>query len=174
MTLGERITELRKVSGMNQSDLSKAMNVSRQAVSKWETGQSMPDAANLIRLAELLDTDIEYLTTGRRNFGRRPPVVVNTPQIVEKIVEKPVVQTVEKIVEKPVIQTVEKIIEKPVIQYVDRIVEKPVIQYIEKPVVQYVEKPVGSYRTKPVRKIGAFIAVGLVCFFLGLVIGFFL
>ena len=99
MSLGDRITELRKACGMNQADLARAMDVTRQAVSKWETDQSSPDAANLIRLADLLDTDIEYLTTGRRSYGRRPPIVLNSTQIVEKIVEKPVVQTVEKIVE---------------------------------------------------------------------------
>ena len=51
---------------MNVTDLAKAMDVSRQAVSKWETDQSSPDAMNLIRLSDILDTDIEYLTTGRR------------------------------------------------------------------------------------------------------------
>ena len=154
MSLGERITELRKAAGMNQTDLAKAMDVTRQAVSKWETGQSSPDAANLIRLAELLDTDIEYLTTGRRNYGRRPPVVVNSTQIVEKIVEKPVVRTVETVVEK--------------------IVEKPVVQYVEKPVIQYQEKPVIRYRTKKVRDPMELAIVGIVCFVLGLVIGYFL
>lgn len=154
MSLGERITELRKVCHMNQADLSRVMGVTRQAVSKWETGQSIPDAANLIRLAELLDTDIEYLTTGRRNYGRRPPVVINS------------IQTVEKIIEKPVVQTVEKIVEKPVIQYVDRIVEKPVVQYVEKPVIKY--------RTKRVRNVVEMTILGIVCFLLGLIIGFFL
>ena len=154
MSLGERITELRKAAGMNQSDLARVMDVTRQAVSKWETGQSSPDAANLIRLAELLDTDIEYLTTGRRNLGRRPPVVVNSTQIVEKIVEKPVVQTVEKVVEK--------------------VIEKPVVQYIEKPVIRYQEKPVIRYRTKQVRDPFALAVVGAVCFVLGLILGYFL
>ena len=158
MSLGERITELRKACGMNQADLARAMDVTRQAVSKWETGQSSPDAANLIRLADLLDTDIEYLTTGRRTYGRRPPIVLNSTQIVEKIVEK------------PVIQTVEKIVEKPVVQYV----ETPVIQYVEKPVVRYKEKPVIRYRTRQIRNPIEFVIVGIVCFLLGLAVGSFL
>ena len=96
------------------------MDVSRQAVSKWETDLSSPDASNLIRLAEILNTDIEYLTTGRRNYGRRPPVLIKSVETVEKIVEKPV--------------------------YIERIVEKE----IEKEVVSYVEKPVVKkvYRTR--------------------------
>lgn len=154
MSLGDRIIELRKAANMNQADLAKAMDVSRQAVSKWENGQSTPDATNLIRLADLLDTDIEYLTTGRRNYGRRPPIVVNSTQIVEKIVEKPVVKTVEKVVEK--------------------IVEKPVVQYIDKPVVQYRDKTIVRYRTKHVRNPIEYFIVGILCFLFGLLIGFLL
>ena len=118
MSLGERILELRKTANMSQADLARAMDVSRQAVSKWETDQSSPDASNLILLSDLLDTDIEYLTTGRRTYGRRPPVVIKTTETVEKVVEKPVVQVVETVVEK--------------------VVEKPVVQLVEKPVVKKV------------------------------------
>lgn len=148
MSLGERIIELRKAAGMSQYELSKALEVSRQAVSKWETDQSSPDAANLIRLAEILDSDIEYLTTGRRTFGRRPPVVIKTTETVEKIVEKPVVQVVEKVVEK--------------------VVETPVVQVVEKPVVKKV------YRTHYIRNPSEYAIVGAVCFLIGLLIGYFL
>ena len=112
MSIGERITELRTLSNMSQLQLAREMEVSRQAVSKWENDQSAPDSLKLIRLAEILETDVEYLTTGRRSFSRRPPVVVNTVETVEKIVEKPVVQVVEKVVE--------KIVEKPVIKKITR------------------------------------------------------
>ena len=100
MSLGERIIELRTASGISQNQLAKEMEVSRQAVSKWETDQSAPDSMKLIRLADVLETDVEYLTTGRRSFGRRPPVVIKTVETVEKVVEKPVVQVVETVVEK--------------------------------------------------------------------------
>lgn len=120
MSLGERITELRSLSGLSQYQLAKEMEVSRQAVSKWENDLAAPDSLKLIRLAEILDTDIEYLTTGRRSFARRPPVVVNTVETVEK----------------PVIQVVEKIIEKPVVQYI----EKPVLKKIYR--VKYRRNPV--------------------------------
>lgn len=148
MSIGERIVELRKSAGISQYELAKIMEVSRQAVSKWETDQSSPDAINLIRLADILDSDIEYLTTGRRNFGMRPPVVIKTTETVEKIVEKPVIQVVEKVVEK--------------------IVETPVVQIVEKPVVKKV------FRTKYVRNPAEYIIVGVICFFVGLIIGFFL
>ena len=148
MSIGERIMELRTAAGMSQLELSRVMEVSRQAVSKWETDQSNPDAANLIRLAEILDTDIEYLTTGRRTFGRRPPVVIRTTETVEKVVEKPVVQVVEKVIEK--------------------VIEKPVVQMVEKPVVKKV------YRTKEVRNPVEFAAVAVLFFILGLLVGHFL
>lgn len=145
MSLGERIAELRIACDLSQNQLAKAMEVSRQAVSKWETDQSAPDAMNLIRLAEILDTDIEYLTIGRRTFGRRPPVVIKTTETVEKIVEKPVVQMVETVVEK--------------------IVEKPVVEYIEKPVVKKV------YRKQFVRNPVEFAVCGGIFFLIGLLIG---
>ena len=145
MSLGERISELRKAANMSQADLARAMDVSRQAVSKWETDQSSPDASNLILLSDLLDTDIEYLTTGRRTYGRRPPVVIKTTETVEKVVEKPVVQVVETVVEK--------------------VVEKPVVQLVEKPVVKK------EYRTKIVRNPIEYGIVGVICFLAGLLGG---
>lgn len=148
MSIGERISELREQNGFSQYELAKTMEVSRQAVSKWENDLSSPDAMNLIRLAEVLDTDIEYLTTGRRTYGRRPPVVLETEKIVEKVIEKPVVQVVEKVIEK--------------------IVEVPVIQYIEKPVIKT------KIRTKYMRKPLEYVLIGFVFFFLGIVVGKFL
>ena len=145
MSLGERITELRKAVGVSQVDISKALGVSRQAVSKWENDQANPDVANLIQLADLLDTDVEYLATGRRTYGRRPPVVIRTTETVEKIVEKPVVQSVETVVE--------------------RIVEKPVVQTVEKPVIKRV------YRTQYVQNPVSLLAVGILCFLAGLLVG---
>ena len=148
MSLGDRIAELRTVAGMSQLELSRQMEVSRQAVSKWESDQSSPDASNLIRLAEVLDTDIEYLTTGRRTFGRRPPVVIKTTETVEKVVEKPVIQVVEKVVEK--------------------IVEKPIVQTVEKQVIKKV------YRTKYVRNPLEIAVIGGICFVIGVIVGYFL
>lgn len=145
MSLGERIIELRSQNGLSQNQLAKAMEVSRQAVSKWETDQSAPDSLNLIQLADVLDTDIEYLTTGRRTFARRPPVVLETEKIVEKVVEKPVVQVVEKVVE--------------------TVIEKPVVQFVEKPVIKKVT------RVKYLRNPLEFAVVGTACFLIGLLIG---
>ena len=66
MTLGQRISELRKERGYAQEYVAEQMNVSRQAVSKWETDQCAPDTYNLIALSELLGVSVEYLATGKQ------------------------------------------------------------------------------------------------------------
>lgn len=102
MSIGERITVLRKQHNISQGQIATALGVSRQAVSKWENDASSPDTLNLIRLADLLDTDVEYLATGKsRSPSPSPaPIVVNLVKHEDQIVE------VEKIVEKPVIKRV--------------------------------------------------------------------
>lgn len=59
--LGERIQELRKQVNLSQEALGEKLNVSRQAVSKWETGLSNPDTENLIRLAEIFKISVDEL-----------------------------------------------------------------------------------------------------------------
>lgn len=143
MSIGERIIQLRKEQNLSQGQLASALDVSRQAVSKWENDLAIPDAMNLIGLADILNTDIEYLSTGRRNFARRPPVVVSDIKIVEKVVEKPVIQ----------VETIEKI------------VEKPVIQYVERPVLKRIYRV--KYRTNP----NDLLIVAAVAFLTGLFVG---
>ena len=104
MTIGERIADLRKEKNISQGQLAQALDLTRQAVSKWENDLTSPDTIHLIKLADLLDTDIEYLATGRKTYGRRPPIVIKSVETVEKIVEKPVIQYIEKPVIKKVIR----------------------------------------------------------------------
>ena len=146
MSIGERISELRKERNVSQGQLADSLGITRQAVSKWENGLAVPDALKMIQLADILDTDIEYLSTGRRNFARRPPVVLTEVKVVEKVVEKPVVQ----------VKTVEKVVTVPEIQYVDKEVVKKV------------------YRTKYRRNPAELVVIGLGCFLIGLLIGHFL
>ncbi len=65
MTLGERIANLRKEAGYSQEYIAEQLEVSRQAVSKWEKDLSSPDTGNLIKLAELLNTSVQFLATGK-------------------------------------------------------------------------------------------------------------
>ena len=103
MSIGDRIIDLRKQKKLSQGQLAEIIGVSRQAVSKWESGQNSPDTIKLINLADILDTDVEYLATGRKTPKEDPPIVLNMVQKVDKIIE------VEKVVEKPVIKRVIRI-----------------------------------------------------------------
>lgn len=103
MSIGDRIIDLRKQKKLSQGQLAEIIGVSRQAVSKWESGQNSPDTIKLIHLADILDTDVEYLATGRKTPKEEPPIILNMVKKVDKIVE------VEKIVEKPVIKHIVRI-----------------------------------------------------------------
>ena len=92
MNIGERITSLRKEKDISQAELAKRMNVSRQAVSKWEQGASSPDTERLIQLAEILDTEVEYLATGVH--PEPGSVVLNVVETVERVEERVVVKEV--------------------------------------------------------------------------------
>ena len=61
MKLSEKIVELRKSGGMSQEELAEKLNISRQAVSRWEMGTAMPDAANILQLSKLFSVTTDYL-----------------------------------------------------------------------------------------------------------------
>lgn len=93
MTLAERILELRTRQKLSQGDLAERLEVSRQSVSKWETGQSVPELDKLIKLADLFGVSVDQLvregdTPGAATDapkGETPPAA--QPQIV--YVERP-------------------------------------------------------------------------------------
>ena len=64
MTIGERIAEERKKKGMTQEDMAEKLNLSRQAISKWESGSSFPDTENLLKLSFLFSVSVDYLLKG--------------------------------------------------------------------------------------------------------------
>ena len=61
MELAEKLTALRKDKGLTQIEVAEELNVSRQAVSKWEVGDTVPSTANLKYLARLYEVPLEYL-----------------------------------------------------------------------------------------------------------------
>ncbi len=65
MSIGNRISELRKKYNYSQEYVAEQLDVSRQAVSKWEQDQTAPDTNNLIALAKLFGVSVEYLATGK-------------------------------------------------------------------------------------------------------------
>ncbi len=61
MLFEEKIVELRKQKGLSQEELAEQLGVSRQAVSRWELGQTLPDIPNLLQLCELFGVSADYL-----------------------------------------------------------------------------------------------------------------
>lgn len=61
MTLGKRIQELRKQNNFSQEQLAEKLEVSRQAISKWELDQSIPDTDKIIQLSYLFRVSTDYL-----------------------------------------------------------------------------------------------------------------
>lgn len=138
MSVGERIAALRTTASLSQGQLADRMGISRQAVSKWENDLSCPDPLRLIQLADALNTDVEYLATGKHSETKVPsdPIVirqvVETPVYVEKVVEKPVY------IEKPQ-RPIEKIVTVTKEVPIERVVEKPVIKKVVR--IQYRTNP---------------------------------
>ena len=61
---GERIYNLRKKSGLSQEEFADRLGVSRQAVSKWETGQSVPDSEKAAAIGAFFGVSLDYLING--------------------------------------------------------------------------------------------------------------
>ncbi len=61
MRLEEKLVCLRKERHMTQLELAEALDVSRQAISKWELGTAVPSTENLIRLAQLYGVPVDHL-----------------------------------------------------------------------------------------------------------------
>ncbi len=61
MTISDKILHLRKRSNFTQEELSEQLNVSRQSVSKWESGQSIPDIQKIMDMAKLFGVSTDYL-----------------------------------------------------------------------------------------------------------------
>lgn len=61
--LGDKILDLRKKQGWSQEELSEKLDVSRQSISKWESGQSIPDLERIILLSQIFNVSIDELVT---------------------------------------------------------------------------------------------------------------
>lgn len=72
MALSDRIKNYRQSAGLSQEKMAELVGVSRQAVTKWETGQTSPSTENLFRLAEILGTTVDLLLTEEEKAGPTP------------------------------------------------------------------------------------------------------
>ena len=68
MNLGEKIKECRKQAGFSQEQLAERLNVSRQAITKWETDAGLPDTENLKELSRIFGISIDYLLDNNNEY----------------------------------------------------------------------------------------------------------
>ena len=64
--IGRFLKELRKAKNLTQEQLAERLNISGRTVSRWETGNNMPDISLLVELAELYDVSIPEIIDGER------------------------------------------------------------------------------------------------------------
>ena len=77
MTIGKRIAALRREKNLKQDDLAQMLEVSPQAVSKWENDQTCPDISLLPKLAKILGVSVDELLSGKQELQ---PVVTLAPE----------------------------------------------------------------------------------------------
>ena len=77
MTIGKRIAALRREKNLKQDDLAQMLEVSPQAISKWENDQTCPDISLLPKLAKILGVSVDELLSGKQKLQ---PVVTLVPE----------------------------------------------------------------------------------------------
>ena len=70
MDLGSRIKNEREKLNISQDELAQKMDISRQAISKWETGNSYPDIEKILKLSEIFHLSLDELVKGDENFQK--------------------------------------------------------------------------------------------------------
>ena len=92
MQLPENLTYLRKQKGLTQSNLAETLNVSRQAISRWEVGTAVPSTDNLKVLSTLYGVPIDYLLNDNTEDMRKSVVTQTLPKDDSdiKVIKKPI------------------------------------------------------------------------------------
>ncbi|MCC8048527.1 MAG: helix-turn-helix domain-containing protein [Oscillospiraceae bacterium] len=80
MTFGNKILRLRKEKGLSQDALAELLGVSRQAISKWELGETMPDISNVIQLSQFFHVSMDFLLNDEYRSDANIPSVNETEQ----------------------------------------------------------------------------------------------
>lgn len=86
MTLAEKIAALRGERKLSQGDLAEKLDVSRQSVSKWETGQAVPELDKIVKLADLFGVTVDELVRDGEAPKAEPPKTEAPPAPEPKIV----------------------------------------------------------------------------------------
>lgn len=72
MNIDERLQELRKKAGYSQEQVAEMLGISRQAISKWESGQGNPEIDNIIKLTEIYHVSTDYILLGQESSTAIP------------------------------------------------------------------------------------------------------
>ena len=67
MNFSEKLLTLRKANELTQEQLAEKLDVSRQSISKWESGQGNPEIDNVIKLTEIYDVSADYILLGKES-----------------------------------------------------------------------------------------------------------
>ena len=92
MNFSEKLSKLRKEKNYTQEQLAKLLGVSRQAVSKWESGTAYPETATLIEIGKLFDCSMDYLLKDE---------ITDKTSVQDGILCKCVKRTYEKLITEP-------------------------------------------------------------------------
>lgn len=88
----ENLKKLRKEKGLSQQEVALRLHVVRQTVSKWEQGLSVPDADLLVKLADVLETDVSHLLCGeadrRESRGQEEALAEQLVELNRQLAEK--------------------------------------------------------------------------------------
>lgn len=81
MEISERLQELRKKAGYSQEQVAEMLGLSRQAISKWESGQGKPDIENIIKITEIYHVSADYILLGaeqniKNSASKKPKISV--------------------------------------------------------------------------------------------------
>lgn len=85
MNLPNKIIKLRKENDWSQEDFAERLNVSRQAISRWENGTALPDAQNILQISELFHVSTDYLLNDDYKSDDVIPVVQTTTHETEDL-----------------------------------------------------------------------------------------
>ena len=78
MTIHEKLYRCRKAAGKSQEELAEIIGVSRQSISKWETGDAAPEIGKLLPLAQCFGVTTDWLLDDRKAFPFVPPTAPQT------------------------------------------------------------------------------------------------
>lgn len=84
MTFGEKLLKLRKGRGWTQEELATKINVSRQALSKWEQGTALPDTENVLQVSRLFGVSTDYLLNDDYESDGDIPAVQTTGERLQR------------------------------------------------------------------------------------------